>query len=70
MYKRLFADLTAIIIIFPLTAAVGGVHKRMRQSPPFSPMSPVLRGFAKKKNPILLWKWVGGSRFHSEFCFV
>ena len=22
----------------------------------------VLRGFAKKKNPRLLWNWVGGSR--------
>ena len=22
------------------------------------------------KNPRLLWKWVGGSRSHSEFCFV
>ena len=29
----------------------------------------VLRGFAKKKNPRLLWKWVGGSRSHSEFFF-
>ena len=30
-----------------------------------------LRGFAKKffpKNPSLLWKWVGGSRSHSDFC--
>ena len=30
-----------------------------------------LRSFAKKKNyknPRLLWKWVGGSRSHSEFC--
>ena len=29
-----------------------------------------LRGFAKEKkpkNPRLLWKWVGGSRSHSEF---
>ena len=29
-----------------------------------------IRGFAKKKNsknPRLLWKWVGGSRSHSEF---
>ena len=29
-----------------------------------------VRGFAKKKNsqnPRLLWKWVGGSRSHSEF---
>ena len=32
-----------------------------------------LRGFANKnfpKHPRLLWKWVGGSRSHSEFCFV
>ena len=32
-----------------------------------------LRGFAKKKNsknPRLLWKWVGGSRSHSEFLCV
>ena len=31
---------------------------------------PNLGGFAKKENskhPRLLWKWVGGSRFHSEF---
>ena len=31
-----------------------------------------VRGFAKKnnsKNPRLLWKWVGGSRSHSEFFF-
>ena len=31
-----------------------------------------IRGFAKKKNsknPSLLWKWVGGSRSHSEFFF-
>ena len=32
----------------------------------------LLKGFAKKKNsknPRLLWKWVGGSRFHSNFFF-
>ena len=32
-----------------------------------------VRGFAKNffsKNPRLLWKWVGGSRSHSEFFFV
>ena len=32
-----------------------------------------VRGFAKKtnsKNPRLLWKWVGGSRSHSEFVVV
>ena len=31
----------------------------------------MFRGFAKKtnsKNPSLLWKWVGGSRSHLEFC--
>ena len=31
-----------------------------------------VRGLAKKrnsKNPILLWKWVAGSRSHSEFLF-
>ena len=31
----------------------------------------MVRGFAKEKNsknPRLLWKWVGGSRSHSEFC--
>ena len=22
------------------------------------------------KNPRLLWQWVGGSRFHSEFLFI
>ena len=32
-----------------------------------------VRGFTKKKNPKnprLLWKWVGGSRSHSEFFVV
>ena len=33
-----------------------------------------VKGFAKNfcfsKNPILLWKWMGGSRFHSEFFCV
>ena len=24
----------------------------------------------KSKNPRLLWKWVGGSRIHSEFFFI
>ena len=34
--------------------------------------SDLLRGFPKNffsKNPRLLWKWVGGSRSHSEFFF-
>ena len=32
-----------------------------------------IRGFAKKKNsknPRLLWKWVGGSRSHSDIFFL